>query len=40
MELSRVAGGDLAMEENLGESQELAFSLVQLKPAPACFQDK
>lgn len=40
MGLSRVAGEDLAVEENLGESQELAFSLVQLKPAPACFQGK
>lgn len=40
MGLSHIAGGDLAMERYFGESQELAFSLVQPKPAPACSQDK
>lgn len=40
MGLSHIAGGDLAMERNLGESRELAFNLEQLKPAPAYFRDK
>lgn len=38
--LSHIAGEDLAMEMNLGESWELAFSLAQLKPSPAYFQEK
>lgn len=40
MRLSHVAGGHLATERNLGDSRELAFRLVDLKPALACFQDK